>query len=170
MSVIQSGEYLVDPETGEVVGMAAKLPFQIETMEHVEWLAEKLFNLNAEEDMLNAKLKSYTENMRLMMNENKRKREWLERRFFTDAAAVVQENCPKNAKSVKTPFGRAGFQKTGGGIKIVEGSEEFAVEWCKENAPDAVKKVETVLVSKLPEELPELIFTRVPVEEKFYIK
>jgi len=149
MPIIQSGEFLIDDETGEVVNAAFQTPFQIETMEHVEWLHEKLFNLNAEETMLKAKLAAYKANTELMLNENARKREWLERRYFMDAEAVVRENCPKNAKSVKTPFGRAGFQKIGGNLKIAGGAEEAAIEWCKLNAPDAVKTYESVLVSKM---------------------
>jgi len=149
MPIIQSGEFLIDDETGEVVNAAFQTPFQIETMDHVEWLHEKLFNLNAEEAMLKAKRARYIENIDKMMYETQSKRDWLERRYFMDAEAVVRENCPKNAKSVKTPFGRAGFQKIGGNLKIAGGAEDAAVEWCKLNAPDAVKTVESVLVSKL---------------------
>lgn len=193
MPIIQSGEYLVDDETGEIVEFAevAEIAgdpdeFHIQTMDHVEWLHEKVFNLDSETAMLKAKKAAYIANIDAMLNETQRKRDWLERRFGAETESVVKQNVKKDAKSLKTPFGRIGWSKSGGGIKIV--NEEEAVKWCKTYNPDSVKKVETVLVSLLGIDkenntitqrwmqkslhvpIPEGIFTIEPTVEKFYIK
>ena len=174
----QIGEFWID-QNGEIINDVAEPGFTIDTMEKVEWLMEKLFNHGALKDMHLKKIVEFTKREQALADKEQRVIDWLKQRYSAEAELVIREELAKSKKPIKSisnGFGKIGFKLSQGGRivrKIREGMEAFALSWCEENCPDAVKvkpEERSVLVSKLPATADLRIFEFKEPEEQFIVE
>lgn len=156
----------VNPETGEIIQ-----EFVIDSTERLEWYLEKRSEKQSEIDRLNQRLSDYTENIKALIRSEESDIDHLDFKFKLQAQEFVSEQLGDGkSRSIRTPFGVAGFRKKQGSVTVSLQPE--AVKWARENGIDCVKTVESVLVSKIPEgtELPSFIFEVKHPSDEFYIK
>lgn len=151
------GDDLFDIETGEYAGPAdsslPKGPIQTED----ELLAYTKRLNRAEADVLIEEqiLQGIIDNAQKILAAKKRKVEWLKTAYQESANEVAMSLLPRKAdgsfrsKTYTCPWAQFAFRDTK--AKVVVVSQTLAVEWAKTHAPEAVKVVESVLVSKIPE-------------------
>jgi len=150
------GDDLFDTETGEYAGPAdSSLPtHRIQTEDELLAYASRLNR--AESDVLIEKqrLQSVIDNCQKMLASKERKVEWLKAAYQDSANEVAMSLLPRKAdgsfrtKTYTCPWAQFAFRDTK--AKVVIANPILALEWAKANAPEAVKVVESVLVSKLP--------------------
>lgn len=158
LKVERIGDDLFDVETGEYAGPAdntlPKGPLETE-----EDLLAFMNRINrAESDLLAEKVRldAVIANCQKMLDLKKKRVEWLTAMYQNSAADIAQSMLPRKAdgsfrsKTYTCPWGQIAFRDVK--PKVVVDNQQLAVAWAKLNAPDAVKVVESVLVSKLPED------------------
>ena len=158
LKVERIGDDLFDVETGEYAGPAdntlPKGPLETE-----EDLLAFMNRINrAESDLLAEKVRldAVIANCQKMLDLKKKRVEWLTAMYQNSAAEIAQSMLPRKAdgsfrsKTYTCPWGQIAFRDVK--PKVVVDNQQLAVAWAKLNAPDAVKVVESVLVSKLPED------------------
>lgn len=158
LKVERIGDDLFDVETGEYAGPAdntlPKGPLETE-----EDLLAFMNRINrAESDLLAEKVRldAVIANCQKMLDLKKKRVEWLSAMYQNSAAEIAQSMLPRKAdgsfrsKTYTCPWGQIAFRDVK--PKVVVDNQQLAVAWAKLNAPDAVKVVESVLVSKLPED------------------
>lgn len=158
-NVERIGDDLFDIETGEYAGPAdntlPKGPLETE-----EDLLAFMNRVNRAESDLMAeqfRLKAIIENCERMVELKRKRVEWLNAMYQTSAAQIAESLLPRKAdgsyrtKTYTCPWGQVSFRDVK--PKVVVENQQLAVNWAKDNAPDAVKVVESILVSKLPEAL-----------------
>jgi ADP-ribose pyrophosphatase YjhB (NUDIX family) len=157
-NVERIGEDLFDVETGEYAGPAdnslPKGPLETE-----EDLLAFMNRINrAESDLVaeRVRLKAVIDNCERMVELKRKRVEWLTAMYQTSAAQIAESLLPRKAdgsyrsKTYTCPWGQVAFRDVKS--KVVVDNQQLAVAWAKLNAPDAVKVVESVLVSKLPDD------------------
>jgi hypothetical protein len=157
INVERIGDDLFDVETGEYAGPAdnslPKGPLETE-----EDLLAFMNRINrAESDLVAEKVRldAVIANCQKMLDLKKKRVEWLTAMYQTSAAQIAESLLPRKAdgsyrsKTYTCPWGQVAFRDVK--PKVVVENQELAVRWAKENAPEAVKVVESVLVSKLPQ-------------------
>ena len=111
----------------------------------------------AESDLVAEKVRldAVIANCQKMLDLKKKRVEWLTAMYQTSAAQIAESLLPRKAdgsyrsKTYTCPWGQVAFRDVK--PKVVVENQQLAVAWAKEHAPDAVKVVESVLVSKLPQ-------------------
>jgi hypothetical protein len=157
-NVERIGDDLFDVETGEYAGPAdntlPKGPLETE-----EDLLAFMNRINrAESDLVaeQVRLKAVIDNCERMVELKKKRVEWLKAMYQSSASGIAESLLPRKAdgsyrsKTYTCPWGQLAFREVK--PKVVVANAELAVAWAKENAPDAVKVAESVLVSKLPDD------------------
>jgi ADP-ribose pyrophosphatase YjhB (NUDIX family) len=157
-NVERIGEDLFDVETGEYAGPAdnslPKGPLETE-----EDLLAFMNRINrAESDLVaeRVRLKAVIDNCERMVELKRKRVEWLTAMYQNSAAQIAESLLPRKAdgsyrsKTYTCPWGQVAFRDVKS--KVVVDNQQLAVAWAKLNAPDAVKVVESVLVSKLPDD------------------
>lgn len=159
--------YTVDEETGEIVG-CERGGFRVESRDALAWVIERIAEVDAELVALTKREQAILENIRRMRSQAENRKNSLLARFSPEMEAFVREDLEgKRERSIRTPFGVAGYRKTPGSRKVAD--MNAATVWALVNAPDAVLTEQRVLVGKLPDvELPDC-FICTPPEERFYI-
>lgn len=147
--MIRDDGWLIDPSTGEVVGAYGWLDKDDVETEQELWLVQqqmlKIDSLIVGEQ---AQMRKIVENCEKRIKSLQRRREWIELKYGASAINVAKSLLPKGRKTYTSPYGEVAFRTKKD--RIVIDDQALAVSWAKLNAPDAVKKVETVLVSKIP--------------------
>jgi hypothetical protein len=169
--VIHNG-FLVDADTGEVLGLASTPErFDVTDLASAEWVLNKMSECDAEEMGIEARIKAVTENLNSDLRQTRGRREYLMGRFGEGLKAFAHfDQGLGKRRTTSTAFGKLSFRTTPESIEIVDMA--LAVEWAKTNAPDAVKTVESVLKTPLKgiPNLPEDAFTLVPAGETFKVE
>lgn len=158
IKVERIGDDLFDVETGEYAGPAdntlPKGPLETE-----EDLLAFMNRINrAESDLVaeRVRLKAIIDNCERMVELKRKRVEWLTAMYQNSAAQIAESLLPRKAdgsyrsKTYTCPWGQVAFRDVKS--KVVVDNQQLAVAWAKEHAPDAVKVVESVLVSKLPDD------------------
>jgi hypothetical protein len=102
------------------------------------------------------RLKAVIDNCERMVELKRKRVEWLTAMYQNSAAQIAESLLPRKAdgsyrsKTYTCPWGQVAFRDVKS--KVVVDNQQLAVAWAKLNAPDAVKVVESVLVSKLPDD------------------
>jgi len=157
MPIERIGDDLFDTETGEYAGPAnSTLPDRpLETEEELLAYMNRLSSAEADVLAESKRLQAVIANVEKMLALKNRRVEWLKARYERSASEVAEGLLPRKAdgsyrtKTYTCPWGKVAF--TSVKPKVVIQSQELAVRWAKEHAPEAVKVAESVLVSKLPE-------------------
>lgn len=149
--VIQHGDYLVDIETGEVLGMVGTERFCVHDRDSAEWVLRKLWDAEAEVAAIRARRKVLLDNLEAMEAEHQRRVEWLRWRFGPELEEWATDELEgKKVRSIKTPFGTLSFRRKP--PRVVVTDEARAIASLEEAGyTDAVKVQRSVLVSMLPD-------------------
>jgi hypothetical protein len=152
------GDDLFDTETGEYAGPAdTTLPKgPLETEEDLLAFMNRINR--AESDLMaeQLRLKTIIENCERLVELKKKRVEWLKAMYQTSASGIAESLLPRKAdgsyrsKTYTCPWGQIAFREIK--PKVVVANQELALSWAKQNAPDAVKVAESILVSKLPDD------------------
>jgi hypothetical protein len=169
MSYIEKDGYLIDPETGEVMGHAEEKPaFRVNDLPSCEWVLEKMQACDADIASLEMRRRAICANIDSQVAALRKRRQWLDMRFLSDLRAFAAEALlGSKSKTLTTPFGRLSFRRTPARIVVTDG--DAAIAWAEREVPEAVKTVKSVLVSALKgrEDLPRFAFETTDPEERF---
>ena len=153
------GDYILNPETGEVYGFAEKPEFsEIKTDENAYWVLERIQRAEADLAAKVLTTRAVIENCRKMEAEQRNIVSWLRTVYENQLLEWVKPQLTGKAKSVKTPFATVGFRASGGGLKVADPTA--AERWASEFDPDAVKVTREFQITKAAAHTKELI-TRV---------
>ena len=176
-SFVVIGEFAIDQATGEIVGLVddggnlipeieARRRFQVNDHRSLEWAIGKLFRFRVEQAALATRIANLQKQAKVIANQEK---------YFMDfvgadmAFQVSKEVNGGKKRSIATEWGTVGFRATQGSIKVVDQAQ--AVVWAKDNCPEAIKVLETIVVTPLKgmeDGLPEDLFAVEPAGDKFY--
>ncbi len=157
--IIEENGFLIDAETGEVVGLAGvKEDFTVTDEKSADWVLERLMDSETQVARLNIKIKALTENIQNQIKAEERKQNFLKFKFgpaLEHFARVALEG--KKTKSLSLTFGKLSLRTVKGGLRVADA--EKALEWAnKEGFDDAIKTVESFQISALtPEEKQDII-------------
>lgn len=158
-NVERIGDDLFDVETGEYAGPAdTTLPKgALETEEDLLAFMNRLNRAEADLVAERARLKALIDNCERMVELKRKRVDWLNAMYQTSASVIAESLLPRKAdgsyrsKTYTCPWGQIAFREVK--PRVVVANAELALTWAKQHAPDAVKVAESILVSKLPEEV-----------------
>ena len=159
MPIERIGDDLFDTETGEYAGPAnSNLPDRaLETEEELLAYMNRLSSAEADVLAETKRLQAVVANVEKLLALKNRRVEWLKARYELSANDVAEGLLPLKpdgtfrTKTYTCPWGQVAFREVK--PKVVVNNPQLAVAWAKDHAPDAVKVAESILVSKLPEDL-----------------
>ncbi len=166
--------YRIDTDTGEILGLAEHDPaFHVTDRTSAEWVLEKLGRAAADLAALEVRRAAILANLDAQASQFNRRTDWLTARFgaeLQDYATLMLIGAKR--KSLQLDFGKLGFRKTNGSVKVFHAPS--AIAWLQTHCPRALQPQEPkILVSLIPDELrPELpthAFDYTPPENKFYV-
>ena len=157
MPIERIGDDLFDTETGEYAGPAnSNLPDRaLETEEELLAYMNRLSSAEADVLAETKRLQAVVANVEKLLALKNRRVEWLKARCELSANDVAEGLLPRKpdgtfrTKTYTCPWGQVAFREVK--PKVVVNNQQLAVAWAKDHAPEAIKTVESVLVSKLPE-------------------
>ena len=170
--------YLIDTETGEVVGLSEETgkqdPFRVCDMASAEWVLSKMQACDAEITALQLRLEAIQKQLGQMIVEKERRRQFLTFRFHDELEAFARQTLSgAKTKSLRTPYGTMHFRHVNARIAVREGQEPAAIAYLETNLPDleAVKVSKKVLLTPLQKatDLPFDLFETVPARETFRV-
>jgi len=156
---ITTPEGFVITEEGEIIRHIDQ-PFAVVDRNSAEWVLAKLMDADAAILAEQTRLAVITENIQARIKGHTQRRDWLRARFAGELEQYAAGQLTgQKARTLVLDHGKISFRKTPGSTTIIDMAA--AVEWAKQNAPDALKITESVLVSPLKgrDDLPEAIFT-----------
>jgi hypothetical protein len=149
--IIRENGWLIDPHTGEVVGVYGWLENGVIEDEQDLWiLQKKMLEIDSLIVGEKAQLKRIQDMCAKRIKQLESKRDWMELKYGVTASEVARELLPRNKKTYTSPYGEITFRTSK--VKIAFTNQAAAVEWAKSFAPDAIKTAQSVLVSKLSAE------------------
>lgn len=159
MAIERIGDDLFDTETGEYAGPANNsLPDRaLQTEEELLAYMNRLSSAEADVLAETKRLEAVVANVEKLLALKKRRVEWLKARYELSANDVAEGLLPRKpdgtfrSKTYTCPWGQVAFREVK--PKVVVANPDLAVAWAKTFAPDAVKVAESVLVSKIPQDL-----------------
>ena len=156
--LVREDGWIIDPATGEVVGAYGWLDKdEIETEQDLWLVQQQILKVESLIVGEQAQMKRIVEMCEKRIKALQRKRDWIEHKYGQSAFRVAREHMPKGRKTYTSPYGEVSFRTTKD--RLVVDDHIQAVAWAKMVAPDAVNKVETVLVSKIPAKVMHSILT-----------
>ncbi len=174
MTAIQYGIYIVDDESGEVLGLAdhSQEQFHADDLPGVEWVLERISEAQGDRTALTARKAAIIANLDRQIKAAESREAFMIQRFGPDLEAYAKaETEGKKQRYTDTAFGRLRFTKSPGSIRIDD--PQKALVFCSLLFPDAVKTTQSVLVSALKgqeAELPADAFTVTPPRDTFKIE
>jgi hypothetical protein len=148
-TVIQDG-FIVGIETGEVYGLAEQTKeFTVDSATAAEWVLEKLSEAEGRVVGLKAELAGVQERFASRIKDQERRSEWLRARFGSELEEFAKSQLDGKSKTWKGTFGSVAFRATSPRLVVLE--QDKAVAFALMACPDAVKTVQSVLVSNIPE-------------------
>jgi len=175
--IVENG-YLVDPTTGEVLGLAEmpKPEFAVTDEESFNWVMKKI--LNAEADIQAVKTNSeviaaraIVANADAIEKQARKKLEWLHTRFTAEIGEYAKQFVTDKCKTFKSVLGSVSFRKVPSKYVVKEYADPIAI--AETVCPAAVKVEKKFLISQAtPEFLKEFpaVFELVPESETVTIK
>lgn len=185
VEIVEDGVvHLYDPETGEYVGPKSKwlnpeIQGEADALAVMRALADckaKQLGVKAKYDLL---IKQQERELKRLTS----REQWIMTTYENQLGRYAEANLPRKAdgsyrvKTLTMPWGTIAVRETM--AKVVPVNTELAVAWVKENAPEALKVSESVLVSKLPDEMVQvwketghtpIAFTIEPSTTKYVVK
>ena len=149
--LIRENGWIIDPNTGEIVGVYGWLENGVVESEQDLWILQKKM-LEVDSLILaeTAQLKHIQDMFTKRIKQLESRRTWMELKYGVSATEVARQLLPRNKKTYTGQYGEITFRTSKAKIKFT--NQEAAVAWAKTYAPDAVKVAESVLVSKLSQE------------------
>jgi len=150
--------YIVDAESGEVLGLAQKEEFHITDEESFNWVMKKFLDTESKLESIEhspevAQAKAILANAESMTKDAQRRLDWLTARFSQELAEYARPQLPKGSKSFKTIYGTVSFRSVP--AKLVVYDLPSALEWAKKHCPEAIKVTEDFQFSKVNKALIE---------------
>jgi len=146
--LIRENGWVIDPNTGEVIGVYGWLEKGVVESEQDLWiLQKKMLDVDSLIIGERAQLKRIQEMCEKRIKTLESRRSWMELRYGVTATEVARELLPRNKKTYTSPYGEITFRSSKAKVKFT--NQEAAVAWARTFAPDAIKTAETVLVSKI---------------------
>jgi hypothetical protein len=151
---IIDGGFMIDPETGEILGMLDTTDrFEVKAQDDAEWVLKKM--LSAEADMAAIdnmpdviRAKAVLENAEKLKKEQQCKLDWLHRRFDNELGEFARRQLEgQKGKTLKTIYGSISLRVKKGGLKVLDPAK--ALLMAKMDYPHAVKTTESFLISML---------------------
>ena len=156
MKLVQIGDELYDEETGEFAGLACAWlpngPLESETDLHN--FLQRRSELETELAAAEMQYASVLSNITKIIKKRQQRLDWLNARYESSATAVAETLLPRKpdgtvtSKTWTSPWGQVKFRDKPASVKIAD--PELALRFAEQFAPDAIKRTESVLVSKLP--------------------
>lgn len=150
---IEIDGFIVDQETGEVLGHAESGSLADDRDRLVGWAlkkrAEALASAAGLEAHMNLLIAGVKERLETQIREAERKAAWIESAYGLTIQSWAEDNIPAGKKSVKHDWATVGFRSSRESTKILD--PEKALAFCKMRFPEAIKIVESVLVSEIPD-------------------
>lgn len=152
--IVTDDGYRVDPETGEVLGFDSEtptdfIPFMDFVLQRRAQAEARAAGLTAEMNLLVAGIK---ERFETRIAEQTRKVEWLDAQHGPAIQKWAHEQIEGGkAKSVKTAWATLGFRASREKMEVLD--PQVALDWAKDNCPEAVRIEEKLLVSAIPDDL-----------------
>jgi hypothetical protein len=155
--LIRENGWLIDPTTGEVVGVYGWLETGVVESEQDLWiLQKKMLEIDSLILAETAQLKHIQDMFTKRIKQLESRRTWMELKYGASATDVARQLLPRNKKTYTGQYGEITFRTSKTKVKFT--NQEAAVEWARSFAPDAVKITESVLVSKIqPETVNDLL-------------
>ena len=175
-TVIQDG-YVIGVESGEVYGLAEQTKeFVVDSATAAEWVLEKLSEAEGRVVGLKAELAGVQERFASRIKEQENRANWLRARFGLELEEFAKSQLDGKSKTWKGVYGSVAFRSTP--AKVVAIDQNKAVAWAADNCPDAVKTVQSFLISNVPDSVKALMlekgapdgFDIVPAAESVSIK
>ena len=193
MAIIERNGYLVDDQTGEVMGVAeldaiapdeeggavvTQAPFEINGKAAAEWVLKLMQQAEVEiltiETRKQAQLDATMANFEKQIAPLRAELSFLNLRFGTELEGWAKRDLEgQKRRSIATDWGVVGLRKNPSSIKVSD--PEGALAWVTEHVPTAVKIVpetRTVSITNLKgmeDMLPETCFDVTLPYDKFYI-
>lgn len=169
-----SGDWLVDAETGEIIGMSPdsnRYISRVETVHDLEKYMANLMDMEADLAARKLALAAIVENANKLINSMQSRIDWYKMKHNDEVRVVTEGNLPRGSKTYRCVYGTVSFRKKNPRIAIKD--DEQAIEWAEANVPEAVAVTKKLLVSKLSlDTIPEdaEFFEVIPGEETMAIK
>lgn len=172
--VEQSGDWLVDADTGEIIGLSEESSKWISTITSAHDLERYMANLMEMETDLAARkmaLSAIIENANKMIGQLQGRIDWYKLRHQNEVRSVAESNLTRGSKTYRCVYGTVSFRRKS--ARIVVKDDETAIAWAEKNKPDAVVTTKKILVSKI--DIDSLTddnnaFEVIPAEESMAIK
>jgi hypothetical protein len=173
MKTIQIDEYLYDEETGECAGLAnpGYLPAVLETEDNLQHYLRALLDsetrLKAEEN----KYESVLANIRKIVQRKRSQVQWLRRTYESQSGKIAETLLPKKAdgtlktKTYRCPWGSVSLRETKPTLKVTE--KDVALAFVRLECPESIKVEESILVSRIPDTVREMLMDDQSVAESF---
>lgn len=163
MGFVQIDEYIYDEETGECAGLAnpGYLPASLETEDDLQHYLRRLMEAETRLQAEEKQYQSVLANVRKMVQRRRSQVEWLRRTYESQSGKIAETLLPRKAdgsfrtKTYRCPWGSVSLRETKPTLKIQE--KDVALAFVKMECPDAVKVEESVLVSRIPEPVREML-------------
>ncbi|AIE83509.1 host-nuclease inhibitor Gam family protein [Fimbriimonas ginsengisoli] len=154
------GDYIVDVETGEVVGMVDMAPkFAVTDADSANWVLGKMLQAEAEvaaidNSALVIHARAVLTNAERMKRDRLGRLNWLHLRFDAELGEYARNELKgKKSKTFKTLLGSISLVANAGGLAVVKKGEATALEIAKKlGFTNAVKTSEEFQISKLTAE------------------
>lgn len=159
VEIVEDGVvHLYDPETGEYVGPKSKwLNPEIKDESDALSVMRAIADCKAKQLSIKAKYDLLIKQQEAELKRLTGREQWLMATYENQLGRYAEANLPRKAdgsyriKTLCLPWGSIAVRETL--ARIVPVNTELAVSWVKEHAPEALKVTESVLVSKLPEDV-----------------
>lgn len=149
--LIRENGWVIDQNTGEVVGVYGWLEKGVVETEQDLWiLQKKMLDVDSLVIGERAQLRRIQEMCEKRIKTLESRRSWMELKYGVSATLVARELLPRNKKTYTSPYGEITFRSSKTKIKFT--NQEAAVAWAKTYQPEAIKVSESVLVSKLTQQ------------------
>ena len=151
-TTIEQDGFIIDIETGEIIGLA-RPEFHVIDADSADWVLEKILDAKANIAREDMKLKSIAENIESRKADQQRRIAYLEWKFGPELEQFAKEAVAnQKTKTWKGVFGQLKFRTVKGGVRVSD--PELAFETAKSQQwVEAIKTVESFQISKLPDAL-----------------
>jgi hypothetical protein len=151
--------FIVGIETGDVYGLAEQTKeFTVDSATAAEWVLEKLSEAEGRVVGLKAELAGVQERFASRIKEQERRSEWLRARFGPELEEFAKTQLDGKSRTWKGTYGSVAFRSTA--AKVVALDQTKAVAWAAKNCPDAVKTVQSFLISNVPDSVKALMLEK----------
>lgn len=143
---VEYGGYIVDADTGDVLGFAeapqGKKDFAVVDVESAEWVQRKMLEADSEIKAIdeNAEVqlaRAVMANAEVLKKPHQSKLEWLDKTFGSAIEEVASQNLPRGKRTWQSLFGSVAFRAVKPILSIT--SPERAAKWLAKKHPECVR-------------------------------